>query len=221
MAHNAFSVRIHGKEVDTVFDQYADPQEVRRRLIDHDGYAPDIEVEPATTTDLRSLIDLQRSYGLARGDIYRRASALAITAGCADEARECDALAERLLVAVCRAADPSSRGERIWRWTLSTSRRAEKTDRIDGTTATWCNSYPMTRRAYAIIAGSVREHLRHLREVLAAAAGMHRVETLGDDGWRPVDSLPAADITQAYADRLWLMRQYPGTYARVVPVADY
>ena len=124
-----------------------------------------------STTDLRSLIELQRSNGLAWGSVYRRAAALALNAGCAEEARECDSLAERLLVAVCRADDPSSRGEHIWRWAVNTSRRAVQEDRITGATATWCNDYPMTRRAYAIIAESVREHLRHLREVLARDLG--------------------------------------------------
>ena len=117
--------------------------------------------------DLRSLIDLQQSKGLAGGDIYRRAAALALNAGCAGEALESDSLAERLLVAVCRADYPESRGEGIWRWTVNTARRAAQEDRITGAVATWCNAYPMTRRAAAIIAESTREHLRHLREELA------------------------------------------------------
>ena len=49
MTHNAFDVYLNGNHVDTVFDQETDPEEVRRSLINHDGYNPDIEVEPVHT----------------------------------------------------------------------------------------------------------------------------------------------------------------------------
>lgn len=122
-------------------------------------------------TDLRALIDLQRSNGLAGGTVYDRAAALALNAGCTALALTDDHLAERLLVAVCRADDPSSRGNGIWRWTVNTARRAAQEDRIDGSCATWCNAYPMTRKAKELMDESVREHLRHLREVLSVDLG--------------------------------------------------
>lgn len=45
MAHNAFNVRLNGKLIDTVF--YCDKEakeEVKRSLVNHDGYDPEIVV---------------------------------------------------------------------------------------------------------------------------------------------------------------------------------
>ncbi len=41
---NAFDVFINGTWVNRVFDQTKDPEEVRRSLVNHDGYYADIEV---------------------------------------------------------------------------------------------------------------------------------------------------------------------------------
>ena len=39
-----FDVYIHGTWVDRVFDSADDPEEVRRSLVNHDGYSPSITV---------------------------------------------------------------------------------------------------------------------------------------------------------------------------------
>lgn len=45
MAHNAFNVyNIDGKLIDTVFDSETDPAEVKRSLVNHDGYDHNIRV---------------------------------------------------------------------------------------------------------------------------------------------------------------------------------
>lgn len=43
----AYRVTLNGEEIDTVYDQETDPQEVRRSLVDHDGFDPGITVELA------------------------------------------------------------------------------------------------------------------------------------------------------------------------------
>ena len=44
---NAYDVYLNNKLIDTVFDQDPDPNEVRRALIDHDNYDPNITVKKA------------------------------------------------------------------------------------------------------------------------------------------------------------------------------
>ena len=41
---NAYTVTLHGKFFDVVFDMDTDPKEVKRSLINHDGYDPNINV---------------------------------------------------------------------------------------------------------------------------------------------------------------------------------
>ena len=43
-ASNPFDVFIGSRWVNRVYDQEADPEEVKRSLINHDGYSPSIEV---------------------------------------------------------------------------------------------------------------------------------------------------------------------------------
>ena len=44
---NTFDVYLDNKLIDTVFDQETDPNEVKRALIDHDNYDPNISVKEA------------------------------------------------------------------------------------------------------------------------------------------------------------------------------
>lgn len=44
MAQNAFNVRLNGKLIDTVFDSETDAAEVKRSLVNHDGYDAGIAV---------------------------------------------------------------------------------------------------------------------------------------------------------------------------------
>ena len=44
---NAFDVYINSEWVNRVFDSETDPNEVKRSLINHDGYCLSIEVKPA------------------------------------------------------------------------------------------------------------------------------------------------------------------------------
>jgi hypothetical protein len=44
MTTNAYTVTLNRKNIDTVFSTEKDPAEVRRSLIDHDGYDPSIVV---------------------------------------------------------------------------------------------------------------------------------------------------------------------------------
>jgi hypothetical protein len=118
------------------------------------------------STDLPSLIRLQRSHGLVAGTIYHRAAILAKRAGCDQEALTDDQLGERLLVAVCRADDPTSRGEHIWRIVINTSRRRRERDRIDGQVVGWCAAWPITASASRTICDGVAYHLERLRESL-------------------------------------------------------
>lgn len=51
MGHQAWDVIRKGRIVDTVFyDKDCDPEYVRRGLIEHDGYPPDIRVEKPRRT---------------------------------------------------------------------------------------------------------------------------------------------------------------------------
>lgn len=43
----AYRVTLNGEEIDTVYDQATDPQEVKRSLVDHDGFDSEITVELA------------------------------------------------------------------------------------------------------------------------------------------------------------------------------
>jgi hypothetical protein len=44
-ATKAYTVKLDGKVIDVVFyTGYSSPEEVRRSLIDHDGYSPEIVV---------------------------------------------------------------------------------------------------------------------------------------------------------------------------------
>jgi hypothetical protein len=123
-------------------------------------------IPAACRTDLSSLLRVQRTHGLAVGDLYQRAAILAQHAGCEQEALSDASLGERLLVAVCRADDPTSRGERIWRITLNTSRRRREEDRIDGQEVGWCADWPMTARARRAKQEAVAYHLGLLRAAL-------------------------------------------------------
>lgn len=44
MPMNAFDVRLNGKLIDTVYDSETDKEEVKRSLVNHDGYDPEIVV---------------------------------------------------------------------------------------------------------------------------------------------------------------------------------
>ena len=71
-AQQAFDVYLNGRNIDTVFySGPVDADEVRRSLIDHDGYDSDIEVSKAR----RSRPHLERArahaeHGRARADFY-------------------------------------------------------------------------------------------------------------------------------------------------------
>lgn len=50
---NAYDVYLNGELIDTVFDQDPDPEEVRKALIDHDGYNIDIVVKEGSIRKAR------------------------------------------------------------------------------------------------------------------------------------------------------------------------
>ena len=47
MPGTVFNVYLNGKKIDTVFDQSKTADDVRRSLVDHDGYSPEIVVKKA------------------------------------------------------------------------------------------------------------------------------------------------------------------------------
>ena len=51
---NAWDVYLNGKHIDTVFDQETDAEMVKRSLVDHDGYDPNIEVKMDKTKTVRT-----------------------------------------------------------------------------------------------------------------------------------------------------------------------
>lgn len=55
MAHNAFNVyNSKGRLIDTVFSTDTDPLEVKRSLVNHDGFADDIKVTKVRKTTPKS-----------------------------------------------------------------------------------------------------------------------------------------------------------------------
>lgn len=125
---------------------------------------------PANGT-LPGLIALQRTNGLVTGGVYTQAAALAINAHLIEEALSDDLVAERLLVAVCRAEDPASRGDGVWKIETNTGARRVMVDRIDCQRVRWCNRYPMTVSAGKTMADGVAFHIGELRNAMRALCG--------------------------------------------------
>lgn len=67
---NAFDVFIDGTWVNRVFDSETDPQEVRRSLVNHDGYSDAIEVKRGSKHIPKGQCwreeEIQRGYLMAR-----------------------------------------------------------------------------------------------------------------------------------------------------------
>jgi len=70
MASNAFDVFINGTWVNRVFDSETDPSEVKRSLVNHDGYYAGIEVKRGGKSIPKGQCwredEIQRGYRTAR-----------------------------------------------------------------------------------------------------------------------------------------------------------
>jgi len=116
----AYTVALNGKPIDTVYFQNGtDPQEVKRSLVDHDGYSPEIVVIPVYI--FKAIGDAIATRGKNKGQLKAKCPPSNTDAAAAWQAIQMEANPYKVSMATCLFF--SERQTRIFNCIVETIRR--------------------------------------------------------------------------------------------------